>query len=252
MRVALLCLALVPLFDRQCSRSAAEGPDAAAAVQSAAPERNEEGPIRIEALEQPNEPPVYVLRGGPRGPEKIVFLHGMCGHGQGYAEAFQRTAARRGTLIAPQADVPCGNGPWARWSKDLDALDARIVRAFRALGAAEPIEDVIVIGYSQGATRAESLARTFPERYTRLVLMGGPYAAKAQGLEKLRGAVALAGDRDRLDLMQASAKVLKGARVPATFMLIPEATHGSMGAHPEQTMDEVFTWLAEHQRPIAP
>lgn len=209
------------------------------------------GSIRVEALAA-TEPPVYVLRGGPVGPEKLVFLHGMCGHGLGYAQSFQRAAAKRGTLIAPQADIRCGDGPWARWSKDVPALDRRIRATFVALGHAEPIRDVIVIGYSQGATRAESLARQFPDVYTRLVLMGGPYAADPHGLESLRAAVAMAGDRDRLDLMRASARSLAKAGVPATFLLIPEATHGSMGPHPEQTMDEMLTWLSQHERTPRP
>lgn len=253
MRVGLLlCLIAAPLLDRQCSR--AEGPKPAApGTPSAEAARQEkpadEGPLRVEVLDRRAKPPIYVVRGGQRGPEKIVFLHGMCGDGLGYAQSFQQTGAKRGTLIAPQADVPCEGGPWAKWSKDIAGLDGRITAAFRTLGHADPITDMIVIGYSQGATRAETLARTFPERYTRLVLMGGPYAAKAQGLEKLRAAVAMAGDRDRLDLMKTSARVLSAANVPATFLLIPEAPHGSMGSNPEQTMSEMFDWLSQHQRP---
>jgi pimeloyl-ACP methyl ester carboxylesterase len=249
----LLCLVAFPLFGRHCSRDAGERPGAPAVSASvAAPAPKHEGPLRIELLEAGATPATYVLRGGPRGREKLVFLHGMCGHGLGYAQSFQNSAARRGTLIAPQADIPCDGGPYARWSKDVAALDARITAAFRALGHPEPITDVIVIGYSQGATRAETLARTFPDRYTRLVLMGGPYQANPQGLQHLRAAVALAGARDRQDLMQGSARVLKAAKIPATFFLIPEATHGSMGPHPERTMDEVFGWLAEHQRSLEP
>jgi len=243
----LLCL-LTPLVSRHCSRDGAEARGVAPApsgIASAAPAPE---PIRVEALEG-TTPPVFVLRGRPLGPEKLVFLHGMCGHGLGYAQSFQQSAAKRGTLIAPQADVPCGDGPWARWSKDIAALHRRITQAFRALGHAEPVEDIIVIGYSQGATRAETLAREYPGVYTRLVLMGGPYAAKAAGLESLRAAVAMAGERDRRDLMQASARTLAAAGVPATFLLIPEATHGSMGPHPEATMDEMLTWLHEHERP---
>jgi predicted esterase len=220
------------------------------ATASARPPRGD-GPVRIEALDG-TKPPVFVLRGGPRGPEKLVFLHGMCGHGLGYAQSFQQSAAKRGRLVAPQGDVPCENGPWARWSRDVAALDARITAAFRALGHSDPIKDVIAMGYSQGATRAESLAREFPERYTRLVLIGGPYAANPRGLETLRAVVAMAGERDRRDLMQAGARSLRTAKVPATFLLIPEATHGSMGPHPERTMDEVFTWLEQNQRPRPP
>jgi pimeloyl-ACP methyl ester carboxylesterase len=247
---AFLCLAALPFFDPHCWKNDGNAPNAerTQAASASAPAR--EGPIRVEALEGMS-PPVFALRGAPRGPEKLVFLHGMCGHGLGYAQSFQRSAANVGTLIAPQGDVPCDGGPWARWSKDIAALDARITAAFRALGHVDLVADVIVVGYSQGATRAESLAREFPERYTRLVLMGGPYAAKSRGLETLRAAVALAGDRDRRDLMQSSARNLKAAGVPATFLLIPDASHGSMGSRPERTMSEVFTWLAEHQRPSA-
>jgi pimeloyl-ACP methyl ester carboxylesterase len=207
-----------------------------------------EGPVRIEPLDAATQPPTFVMRGQPRGPEKLVFLHGMCGHGLGYAQSFQGSAAKRGTLIAPQGDVACGNGPWSRWSNDVKALDRRITEAFRALGYAEPIRDVIVMGYSQGATRAETLARLFPERYTRLVIIGGPQVANGRGLSALRGAVALAGDHDRRDLMRQSAQVLAAAKVPATFFVLPEAGHGSMGARPEQSMDEVFSWLSDHQR----
>ena len=248
---ALLFLFALPLLIGQCAKSEGDKPARATPPPDASVTRAEdEGPIRIEPLETTGQPPIYVLRGSPRGPEKLVFLHGMCGDGQGYAQSFQHAAARRGTLIAPQADIRC-DGSGARWSKDLDALDARIVAAFRALGHAEPITDVVVMGYSQGATRAESLARKFPDRYTRLVLLGGPYTANPRGLESLRAAVAMAGERDRLDLMQASARALKASKVPATFLAIPEATHGSMGPHPEQTMDEVFNWIAENQRPRA-
>lgn len=243
---ACLLLVALPLLNRRCTRESA--PPARSAAPSAEASRAEaSGPVRIETLEGMT-PPVFVMRGGPIGPEKLVFLHGMCGHGLGYAQSFQQSAAKRGTLIAPQGDVPCGDGPWAKWSKDVAALDRRIRDTFRALGHPEPLRDVIVLGYSQGATRAESLARQYPDVYTRLVLMGGPYAANPRGLETLRGAVAMAGERDRRDLMQASARSLSAAGVPATFMLIPEATHGSMGPRPEQTMDEMLTWLSENER----
>jgi pimeloyl-ACP methyl ester carboxylesterase len=242
-----LLIAALPFVNRECEKPPGAR-DVSTKPGGSTPPEAAPGPIRVEALEG-MDPPVFVLRGEALGPGKLVFLHGMCGHGLGYAQSFQRAAAKRGTLIAPQADVPCGDGPWARWSKDIAALDQRIHSAFRALGHAEPLEDVTVIGYSQGATRAESLAREYPQVYTRLVLMGGPYAANPRGLETLRAAVAMAGARDRLDLMQASAKSLARAGVPATFLLIPEATHGSMGPHPEETMDQMLTWLSENERP---
>ena len=126
----------------------------------------------MEALNRSETPPTFVLRGEPRGKARLVFLHGMCGHALGYAQSFQWSAAKKGTLVAPQGDQQCGKGPWAMWSGDIAALDRRIVEAFLALGHADPIDDIALMGYSQGATRAEALARKWPERYTRLVLAG--------------------------------------------------------------------------------
>lgn len=202
------------------------------------------GAIRIEALRRDEQPPTFVMRGGPRGAGRLVFLHGMCGHGLGYAQSFQFSAAKAGTLIAPQGDVSCG-GVWSKWSNDVAKLDARIVAAFRELGHAEPIDDVTVIGMSMGATRAEQLIRRFPERYTRLIAMAGPNVVDARGLHQLRAAVLMAGERDRRDLMKASERVLRARGVPAQFMLIPEATHGAMGPVPEQTMGAALAFLQQ-------
>lgn len=206
------------------------------------------GPIRVEALEQ--RPPVYATRGGPRGPGKLVFLHGMCGHGLEYAQAFQQSAAKKGTLIALQGDVPCEDGRTSKWSSDLDAIDARAVAAFQNLGYREPVEDVTVIGMSQGASRADELASRFPRRYTRLILIAAPSALKIGELRQLRGAVLMAGERERTDLMLASERALEASGVPATFMLIPDAAHGELGSTPEQTMGAALDWLWTNVRPL--
>ncbi len=204
-------------------------------------------PIRMEVLEPNAAPPTFVMRGEPRGPARIVFLHGMCGHGLGYAQAFQFSAAKKGTLIAPQGDVSCG-GVWSKWSANLAALDERITETFQAMGAPEPGGDVVIIGMSQGATRAVELARKFPERYTRLIAMAGPTALKRGELSRLRGAVLMAGERDRRDLMLASQRALLASGVPATFMLIPGAAHGAMGPTPESTMNTALEWLWQNSR----
>lgn len=219
--------------------SAADAPDLAAEWNS--------GPIRVEALDD-TEPPVFVLTGRGIGAEKLVFLHGMCGHGLGYAQSFQHASARKGRLIAPQADVVCGEGPGAKWSKDVAALDTRITDTFRRLGYAEPIGDICVLGMSQGATRAAALVRAFPERYTRLASMGAPTQVETTGLEGLRGAVLMVGERERKDLMRASEKALQRKGVPAISMIIPDADHAGMGPTPEETMGEVLDWLWETSR----
>ncbi len=227
------------------SRALGAAPGASGA--SPARAKTHDGPVRIEALPGA-KPPVFVMRGGPRGPGRLVFLHGMCGHGQGYAQSFQRAAAQRGTLIAPQADVSCG-GEWAKWSADLESLDARIVETFRELGHADPIDDITVIGMSQGATRAAALAKRWPERYPRLISMAAPSAIRPGELRGLRGAVMMAGERDRQDLMRQSERTLARDGVPVTFVLIPKATHGAMGPTPERTMETALAFLDDPSSP---
>jgi pimeloyl-ACP methyl ester carboxylesterase len=208
---------------------------------ASAARRDTSGPIRIEALEGAS-PPMFVMRGGPRGPGRLVFLHGMCGHGLGYAQSFQFSAARFGTLIAPQADVSCG-GDGAKWSQDIERLHERIIDTFRMLGEADPTAEITIIGMSQGATRAEALARQWPAIYTRLISMAAPQAVRARELTALKAAVTMAGELERQDLMKASAGALTQAGVPATYLPLPEATHGSLGKTPERTMREALTWI---------
>ena len=251
---------LVLLVFVGCSRVSSEPPERAAAKGAAAEAKEafprpepvktapRAEPLRVEELDPHGYPPVFVTRGGERGPAKIVFLHGLCGHGLGYAQSFQESAAAKGTLIAPQGDVLCGKGPASSWSGNVENLNARIVDAFRELGEGEPIADITVIGYSQGATRAMALARAYPDRYSHLVLMGGPEKPSPAGLTHLKSVVTMAGERDRQDLMKAGSRLFESAGVPATYLIIPEAIHGSMGPTPEKTMDAALDWLFEHQR----
>lgn len=189
--------------------------------------------LRMEALPDAT-PPLFVMRGEARRAGKLVFIHGICGHGLGYAQSFTRSAARHGTLIAPQGDRPCDGTPLSKWSLDIDALDARIVSAFHALGFSDPIADVTVIGYSQGANRAESLARKWPARYTRLVLIAGPTKVSPYGLSVV-SAVMMAGTLDSQDVMKDSSKAFLAAGRRARYVPLPNARHGAMGDNPEAT-----------------
>ncbi|HEX2674264.1 MAG TPA: hypothetical protein VHM25_25480, partial [Polyangiaceae bacterium] len=129
-----------------------------------------------------------------------------------------------------------------KWSLDTAALDERIVAAFRALGSADPELDIALIGYSQGASRAEALARRWPKRYTRLIMIAGPTKVLPYGLA-VESALMMAGTLDRQDLMQASAKAFVAAGRRARYMALPNGRHGSMGDTPEQTMGAALEWL---------
>jgi predicted esterase len=233
-------LAAVPAAEEADRRGDTE----LAAATAATPQGD--GPLRVETFHPPSGPASFVLR-GTRGPARIVFLHGMCGHGLGYVQAFPRAAAKHGTLIAPQGDVSCG-GPWSKWSANVRDLDRRIAEAFAFAGHGAPLRDIWVIGLSQGATRAAELARQWPERYTHLVGIAAPTVIRPGELRGLSAAVMMAGERDRRDIMLQSQRALSATGIPALFLLMPEAAHGSLGSSPETTMASALAHLSEHPR----
>lgn len=201
-------------------------------------------------MEVPGDVPAFVLRGAKGAPALMVFLHGRCTHALGYVQAFQFAAAERGTVIAPQGDQACGVAPFRRWSPDIDKVEERISAALQAAGYEDPslVQDRIAIGYSEGASRAEALAQRFPERYSRVILIGAPAAPSAARLRAVRGAVMMAGDRDAQEPMKAGMRSLLAASIPATFIAIPGAAHGQMGDG-ERVMRDAFAWLWANEKP---
>lgn len=189
---------------------------------------------------------VFVLRGA-RGAGAGVFLHGLCGHGMGYLQSFQFAAAEHGRWVAPHGDAPC-NGEYRSWSGKLAAIHEQSMGGLALAGVTGEPRDVTLVGYSMGATRALSLAQRFPDVYTTLILIAAPSMPAPNGLAKLRGAVMMAGSRDRQDAMKAGARAFSRAKIPATYMVLPEAAHGQMGPAAERVMGEALAWLGEHAR----
>jgi pimeloyl-ACP methyl ester carboxylesterase len=208
-----------------------------ASAQSPAPEAV---PIQVEAVTLESGRQAFVLRGA-RGKGRSAFLHGVCGHGMGYLQSFQFAAAEHGAAVAPHGDLPCGD-VYRSWSQDLAALELQIQQALAASKAeAGP---TTLIGYSLGATRAMALARAHPERYDALVLIAAPTVPTADRLRHLRGAVMMAGSRDRQKHMKGAARAFAKAGVPSEYFALPGAAHGEMGPEAERVMGQVLEWLA--------
>jgi pimeloyl-ACP methyl ester carboxylesterase len=204
--------------------------------------------VVVEAFDVPGDLPAYVLRGAS-GSARMVFLHGMCGHGQGYVQAFQFAAAKKGTVVALSGDTACGADPaWRTWTMDVDRIDARIRSAFDALGlpvAAD--EGVVLIGMSQGALRAEALAQRFPDRYTHAIFMGSPRPPRPAAVRRLRGAVVMAGEHEGTWVAARGAEALERAGVPSSFIAIPGAQHAQL-LEGERVMGEALDWLWANAR----
>lgn len=200
--------------------------------------------VHTEDVPVPGDRPAVVVRGAREHRLQMVFIPGMCVHPGGYVMSFQHAAAARGDLVAVQGDVSCGgDGSMRRWSSDLEAMDRRIDAAFRASGLGEP-HDVVVIGYSQGAERAQRLVARWPEKYRSAVLLASPVVPSTRELGRARAVVTMAGTHDQsLPMMRGAVAPLRRASVPATFVEIPGARHGSMGTEPERTMEAALDFV---------
>ena len=202
-------------------------------------------PIRIESVPVPGDLRVLVLRGEPRQHRfAMVYLHGMCVYPGYYVESFVNAAAARGDLVAVQGDVSCGGDNFLHtWSPDLAALDRRIDAAFVAGGIDAPRE-IVLIGYSQGADRAEALAARFPAKYRAVVLIASSSPPSPARLRGVRAGVLMAGTRDSQTNMREGLVALQRAKIPATFIPMPDAWHGHMGSDPEATMARALDFIS--------
>lgn len=244
-------LALLALAVGGCSKpDIAALPDAAGLAVTAAPieNPNDPGPARTVDVPVVGDLPAFVVRGAKAHRAPMLFIPGMCVHPGGYVSSFQHTAAARGDLVAVQGDISCGgDGANRRWSYDLDAMDLRIDAAFKAAGLGEP-RDVIVIGYSQGAERAEKLVARWPTKYSSAILIASPTVPAPSLLVRADAVALMAGTLDAQAPMRGAVEPLRRAGVAAAFFSIPGARHGQMGERPEDSMREALDFVEESRR----
>lgn len=210
---------------------------AAAAAESARPRD----------VSMPGDRPLRVALAAPSEDRAIVYLHGMCGAEEG-ADVWADRATAHGTLITLRADVPCGDRPGYKWPKDAGAIQARIERALTRVGElrGSPMrtEDVWLIGYSQGAHRAERVAAAYPHLYRTLALGGPPTAASPERLRHARHIAVFGGEFEDTSHMVEGYLQLYGAGLDTRFFTLPRAGHGGFGPEGPRVMSEIFSFLA--------
>jgi len=178
----------------------------------------------------------------------LLYLHGVCGNPVAF-EPWAKSLVPHATLISLVGDRPCPGGHRHKWSHDMMGLDRRVRAAGDAVEVArgEPLEHdrLAVAGYSQGALRAESLAKRFPKRYPHVVLMAGPLAPSPASVADASRVVIMAGEKDRQKHLRDAAGRLAGAGTKVRFILLPGAGHGEYGPEAEEVMSDMLAWLFE-------
>jgi pimeloyl-ACP methyl ester carboxylesterase len=162
-------------------------------------------------------------------------------------DSWSLAATRHGTLIELLGDTRCNGSSRYRWTSSTEVLEGRIEAALAAVRSARSglldTDRVVLMGYSQGAIRAEALAKHYPERFPWVLLGGVPVTPAA---ESFRGVVAVAlvgGQREGLAHLRAGEEALRSAGRPVQSFILPGAGHGEFGPDADRVMGDAFGWL---------
>jgi predicted esterase len=201
-----------------------------------------------ETVRIPHDLPAYVLPARSPSREVIVYLHGRCGNPLAGIEAFGEAASARATTISVQADIPCRKNPRLhRWGTDLRHIEQRIRAAVETVAQSEgrtlDSSAMTIIGYSEGALRAESLAKRFPDEFPRVVLIASPVRPTPDGFLAEHFVATLVGTLDAQGPMREGTRLLQGAGLRVRFFSLPGARHGQYGPQGNQVLEEVFDWI---------
>ncbi|HYQ27313.1 MAG TPA: hypothetical protein VER04_08835 [Polyangiaceae bacterium] len=226
------------------------GSDASAPPTPALPTHIPVTPPNYELLDAGSERPIRLLPAMTPGRRVIVYLHGYCGDVNAVG-AFVPAAAAYGSLIALLGDQPCKDKPGRfKWSSDTHALDQRIQRAIRLVNHTHHWDldpsDVTLFGYSQGAVRAEALARYYAKRYPRLILGGPPRRLAVEHFKHVRAIAVFGGELENTSEMLAGAQDLSAAGFPARFFLLSGVDHGDFGGElaGNLALSEIFEFVS--------
>jgi predicted esterase len=200
----------------------------------------------------PGDRAAHVVHGVAGTRRAIVYLHGLCGNIHAI-DGWAKEVSEWGTLIAVQGDRRCPGGSRRKWGPDIGLIDIRIDRALRAVESARggqlDRDRVALIGYSQGATRAEALVKRFGEKYPWVVAAGTPVEPRVDRLGRASRIAIVGGAKEPRAHMRRGVEALSGAGKQVRFFLLPDATHGVFGPDGPRVINEVFRFLFAEDTP---
>lgn len=210
----------------------------------------EPGPRRgdVVTVEVDGDRPAFVVHGAPGDGRVLVYLHGRCGDPHAGIRAFAEEVSAWGTLVSVQGDLPCPDRKGrVRWSADVDRAARRIDAAIAAVARQRkhPLDAAgrTLIGYSEGALRAESIAKRHPDVYPRAVLLASPRAPEGSSFTRSSRVALVMGQLDVQAEMRAGDESLARAGVEHRLFTLAGARHGTYGTDAKRAMAELFAWL---------
>lgn len=192
----------------------------------------------------------------------IIYLHGTCGDPYAF-QSWIDAAVAHATLISLRGDEACKkNTSRSQWSWDSKKNARRIDVAIAAVqklreSMVDSVEvtpldkdDVTLIGYSQGAHRAEVLAHRFPKRFKRVALIAMAKQPDAGRLHHTERVLLMAGGWDaRTHIYEGYQEMRRTKKDAVRYLELPKARHGEYGPKAQETMADALDWLFEAKLP---
>jgi len=202
------------------------------------------GPAAVEALPVEGDSPASIVKSADGKPPRIVFLPGICSNAGAYLWGFAEAARDYGGATAIDGDRPCGNlRDFHSISSDPKHEGPRIRAALEAAGHTSPDSaDVVLVGYSLGATLIENLMKESPGRWPHVVLIGAPRAPRLDPLKSAHRVATMSCSLDVPARMKGAVRMLEGASIAARYFEMPGCTHGNI-AEGNEVFSDVFDWL---------
>ncbi len=177
----------------------------------------------------------------------LVYLHGVCGNVHAVKPWVTRAVAF-GTLIELVGDSPCKDRPgrfaWkAPVTSIIDRVDVALKHVQEARGSLLDPNEVVLFGYSQGAARAESMARAAPDRFRYVVLGSPPTEPDPEALGGCAAVAVLGGSEEDTRHLQRGVAALSAAGIRARFIFLPGAGHGQYGPQAAAVVASTLEWL---------
>lgn len=205
-------------------------------------------------LKVPHDAAARVIHAEAGNREAIVYLPGLCGDITA-VDSWARAASLHGTLVAVNGDIRCHGSRRYRWSRNITRIQKRIDRALAAVEAARggqlATKQLTLIGYSQGATRAQSLAARYPDRYPRVLLGSPPVQPTERKLASAKAVVVVGGQREAKGKMRAGVRELSDAGEPVRLMVLPATGHGHYGPEANRVMGQALDFLFRVAPPVS-
>lgn len=202
------------------------------------------GPAMVERFAVSGDRAASIVKSADGRPPRLVFLPGICSNGGAYLYGFAEAARASGGAIAIDGDRPCGNSrDFSSITSDPEHEEPRILAALHAAGVADPqSHDVILVGYSLGATLIENMVKKNPARYPRVILIGSPRDPRLDRLQGSRAVVTMSCSLDIPSRMKNASKRLVTAGIASMYLEMPGCTHGNI-TDGDRIFQEAFSWL---------